>query len=49
MLTWEAATRANDQEKWMFGFGQVRGLVCNIAVSFGDSSFSRWPSYWKVV
>ena len=43
-------TLANDQEKWTFGFGRVRGLVCTIAVSFGNSSFfSRWPPYWKVV
>ena len=47
MLTREAATPANDQEKWTFGFGRVRGLVCTIAVSFSDSSFSRWPPYWK--
>ena len=40
-------TPANDQEKWMFGFGRVRGLVCTIAVSFGNSSFSRWLPYWK--
>ena len=33
-------TPANDQEKWMFGFGRVRGLVCTIAVSLGNSSFS---------
>ena len=43
------ATPANDQEKWMFGFVRVRGLVCTLAVLFGDSSFfSRWPPYWKV-
>ena len=41
MLTREAATPANDQEKWTFGFGRVRGLVCTIAVSFGNSSFSH--------
>ena len=41
MLTREAATLANDQEKWTFGFGRVRGLVCTIAVSFGNSSFSH--------
>ena len=41
-------TPANDQkEKWTFGFGRVHGLVCSIAVSFGNSSFSRWPPYWK--
>ena len=40
-------TPANDQEKWTFGFGRVRGLVCTIAVSFGNSSFTRWPPYWK--
>ena len=41
-------TPANDQEKWTFGFGRVRGLVCTIAVSFGSLSFfSRWPPYWK--
>ena len=34
-----AGTPANDQEKWTFGFGRVRGLVCTIAVLFGDSSF----------
>ena len=39
MLTREAATPANDQEKWTFGFGRVRGLVCTITVSFDDSSF----------
>ena len=35
-------TLANDQEKWTFGIGRVRGLVCTISVpvSFGDSSFS---------
>ena len=49
MLTLEAATPANDQEKWTFGFIQVRGLVCTRAVMFGHSSFSRWPPYWKVV
>ena len=48
MLIREAATPANDQEKWTFGFARVRGLVCTIAVWFGDSS-SRWPPYWKVV
>ena len=43
-------TLANDQDKWTFGFGRVRGLVCTIAVLFGNSSlFSRWPPYWKVV
>ena len=26
-------TPANDQEKWTFGFGRVRELVCTIAVS----------------
>ena len=36
MLTREAATPANDQEKWRFGTGRVRGLVCIIAVSFGN-------------
>ena len=36
MLTREAATPANDQEKWTFGTGRVRGLVCTIAVSFGN-------------
>ena len=41
MLTREAATPAKDQEKWTFGFGRVSGLVCTIAVSFADSSFSR--------
>ena len=36
-------TPANDQEKWTFGFGRVHGLVCTIAVSFGNSSFfSLW-------
>ena len=41
-------TPVNDQEKWMFGFGRVCGLVCTIAVSFGNSSFfSRWRPYWK--
>ena len=29
-------TPANNQEKWTFGFGRVRGLVCTIAVSFGN-------------
>ena len=29
--------------------GRVRGLVCTLAVSFGNSTFfSRWPPYWKV-
>ena len=38
-------TPANDQEKWTFEF---HGLVCTIAVSFGNLSFfSRWPPYWK--
>ena len=41
MLTREAATPANDQEKWTFGTGLVRGLVCTIAVLFGNSSFSH--------
>ena len=41
-------TPANDQEKWTFGFGRVHGLVCTIAVSFGNSSFfSRWPPSFK--
>ena len=40
---------ANNQEKWTFGFGRVRGLVCTIAVLFDNSSFfSCWPTYWKV-
>ena len=39
MLTREAATPANDQEKWTFGTGRVRGLVFTIAVWFGNSSF----------
>ena len=48
MLTQEAdRTPANDQEKWTFGFDRVRVLVCTIVVSFGNSSFSRWPPYWK--
>ena len=34
-------TPVNVQEKWTFGFGRVRGLVCTIAVSFDNSSFSR--------
>ena len=39
---------SNDQEKWTLGFGRVRGLVCTIAVSFGNLSFfSHWPPYWK--
>ena len=43
-------TPANNQEKWTFGTGRVRGLVCTIAVSFCNSSFfSRWPPYWKDV
>ena len=41
-------TPANNHEKWTFGFGRVRGLVCTIAVLFGNLSFfSRWPPYWK--
>ena len=39
MLTQEAATPANGLEKWTFGSGQIRGLVCIIAVLFGNSSF----------
>ena len=39
-------TLANEQEKWAFGFDQVRGFVYTIAVSFGNSSF--FPPYWKV-
>ena len=49
MLTREAMTPANNQEKWTFGFGRVRGLVCTIAVSFGNLSFSHWLPYWKVI
>ena len=41
-------TPANNQEKWTFGFGRVHGLVCTIAMSFGNSSFSHWPPYWKL-
>ena len=42
-------TPANDQEKWTFGFDRVRGLVCTIAVSFGNLSFffSCWPPSYK--
>ena len=40
-------TPANDQEKWTFAFDGVHVLLCTIAVSFGDSSSSRWPPYWK--
>ena len=40
-------TPANDQGKWTFGFDRVRVLECTIAVSFGNSSFSHWPPYWK--
>ena len=29
-------TPANDQEKWTFVTGRVCGLVCTIAVSFGN-------------
>ena len=32
MLTREAVTPANDLEKWTFGSGRIRGLVCIIAV-----------------
>ena len=49
MLTREAAGLQPTTKKYgRLDFGRVRGLVCTIAVSFGNSSFfSRWPPYWK--
>ena len=36
------------KKKWTFGFGQVHGLVCTIAVSLGNSFFfSRWRHIGK--